>query len=56
MTVSQHTFTALKFSVITTALYANKKIEQWTKTISSYAQNWTKPPKNYQSYIGMPED
>jgi hypothetical protein len=26
-TVSQHTFTALKFSVITTAQYANKKIQ-----------------------------
>jgi hypothetical protein len=26
-TVSQHTFTALKFSVITTAQYANKKVQ-----------------------------
>jgi hypothetical protein len=55
-TVLQHTFTTLKFSVITTALYANKKIQQWTKTISSNAQHWTKPPKNYQSCTGMPED
>jgi hypothetical protein len=37
-TVSQHTFTTLKFSVITTALYENKKIQQWTKT--RYIMHW----------------
>jgi hypothetical protein len=39
-----------------TAQYANKKIQQWTKPISSCAQNWIKALKNYQTCTGMPED
>ena len=55
-TVSQHTSITSKSSAITTAQYANWRIQQWTKITFLCAQNWTIPLKNYQNCTGMPED